>query len=178
MDLLVLGYPQLTAEDQRFVDALRSRHDLPYLDVVKPHFTMVFPISNVPLSTFRDHIARVASQFRPVAFVCRYAMVHDDHATDDYYVFLVPDEGFSTLSLLHDALYTGSLASALRLDIPYVPHIGIATLKDPRRCKALADELNRAALAIGGMIEALSVAQYDGKVVTDVEHYRLGTNAA
>ena len=55
---------------------------------------------------------------------------------------------FSGLARLHDALYTEALASRLRLDIPYVAHIGIAALKNPAHCKRLADELNDEHLAI------------------------------
>jgi len=105
-------------------------------------------------------------------------MVHNDDSSDDYYVFLVPDEGFSELALLHDALYAGVLASRLRLDIPYVPHIGIATLKDPRKCKELADELNAKPLRIQGQVEEISVVDYDGKVVTDLRHFRLANDAS
>ena len=104
-------------------------------------------------------------------------MVHNDDTSDDYYVFLVPDEGFSELALLHDSLYTNLLVTKLRLDIPYVPHIGIATLKDPQRCKELADELNGRRLRIGGRVDEISVVEYDGKLVTDLHHFRLGTDA-
>jgi 2'-5' RNA ligase len=105
-------------------------------------------------------------------------MVHNDDSSDNYYVFLVPDEGFSDLALLHDALYTRVLVPHLRLDLPYVPHVGIATLKDSRRCKELADELNAKRLRIGGRVDEISVVEYDGKVVTDLRHFRLGNDAA
>jgi len=178
MSLLALCYPKLSAEDQRFVDDFRDHHDHAYRDVVKPHFTMVFQVRDLAQPTFSEHVARVAEASVPIPFVCRYAMVHNDVSSDDYYVFLVPDEGFSELALLHDALYTKVLASKLRLDIPYVPHIGIATLKDVHRCKELADQLNAERLRIGGTIEEISVVEYNGKTVTDLRHFRLGNNAA
>ena len=105
-------------------------------------------------------------------------MVHDDDSSDDYYVFLVPDEGFSEVSRLHDALYTGRLAPNLRLDIPYVPHIGIATMKDAQVCKDLADGLNRLGLSISGEVEEITVVEYNGKIVVDLEAYRLQGHAA
>jgi 2'-5' RNA ligase len=176
--LLALCYPKLSVEDQRFVDDFRDRHDHAYRDIVKPHFTMVFQVRDLAEPSFSEHVACVAEASVPIRFVCRYAMVHNDVSSDNYYVFLVPDEGFSELALLHDALYTKVLASQLRLDIPYVPHIGIATLKDVHRCKELADELNSARLCIGGTIAELSVVEYNGKTVTDLCHFRLGNNAA
>jgi 2'-5' RNA ligase len=178
MSLLALCYPKLPVEDQRFIDDFRNRHDHTYRDVVKPHFTMVFQVRDLSEPMFSEHVAPIAEVSAPIPFICRYAMVHNDVSSDDYYVFLVPDEGFSKLALLHDALYTKVLASKLRLDIPYVPHIGIATHKDPRRCKELADELNGGGLSIGGKVEAISVVEYNGKAVTDLCHFRLGKNAA
>ena len=178
MSLLALCYPKLSAEDRRFIDEFRDRHDLAYRDVVRPHFTMVFQVRDVAESTFSKHVARIARASAAFHFVCRYAMVHNDVSSDDYYVFLVPDEGFSELALLHDALYTEVLISKLRLDIPYVPHIGIATLKDSARCKELADELNSRRLSIGGKVDEITVVAYNGKVVVDLRHFDLGSNAA
>jgi len=177
MSLLALCYPKLAVSDQQFIDAFRQRHDHAYRDVVRPHFTMVFQVDDLSAATFSAHVERIAGPSRSFPFMCRYAMVHNDDTSDDYYVFLVPDEGFSELALLHDSLYTNLLVTKLRLDIPYVPHIGIATLKDPQRCKELADELNGRRLRIGGRVDEISVVEYDGKLVTDLHHFRLGTDA-
>ena len=178
MSLLALCYPKLAPEDQRFIAEFRAHHDLPYRDVVRPHFTMVFQVRDMAEPVFSEQVERVAANSAAIRFVCRYAMLHNDASSDDYYVFLVPDEGFSGLARLHDALYTETLASKLRLDIPYVPHIGIATLKDPAHCKRLADELNGRHLAIEGTVENISVVEYNGKIVTDLHHFRLGHDAA
>lgn len=177
MSLLALCYPELSADDRRFVGEFRDRYDLAYRDVVRPHFTMVFQVQDLAESTFSEHVARAAKRAAAIRFACRYAMVHSDPRSDDCQLFLVPDEGFSELALLHDALYTGVLASKLTLEIPYVPHIGIATLEDPARCKQLADELNGRGLNIGGMIDAISVVDYDGRLVTDLRHFPLGNHA-
>ena len=174
MSLFALCYPKLSSEDRRFIDAFRDRHDLAYRDVVRPHFTIVFQVRDLPEPTFSEHVARIAQESGSFRFVCRYAMVHNDVSSNDYYVFLVPDEGFSKLALLHDALYTGVLAPRLRVEIPYVPHIGIATLNDASRCKELADELNGRRLSIGGQVEDISVVEHNGQVVIDLKHFPLG----
>jgi 2'-5' RNA ligase len=178
MSLLALCYPKLSPEDQRFVDEFRDRHDHAYRNVVKPHFTMVFQVHDVSATVFTEHVERVADASSSIRFVCRYAMLHNDVSSDDFYVFLVPDEGFSELALLHDALYSNVLRSKLRLDVPYVPHIAIATLKEAPRGKELADDLNRGRLSIGGEIKAISVVEYDGNVVSDLHHFPFGNDAA
>jgi 2'-5' RNA ligase len=174
VSLVALCYPTVTDEQQRFMDDLRSQYDLAFKDVVRPHFTLVFPVRDLPTPTFQNHVQRIARTHVPFRFVCRYAMVHDDRTNDNWYVFLVPDEGFSEIARLHDDLYTGLLASHLRLDLPYVPHIAVATLKDRVTCKEVADRLNRNGIEIAGTIDALSISEYDGTKVRDVQLIALG----
>lgn len=173
--LYTLCYPTLTSEDRRFIDDFRREHDVPFRDVVAPHLTLVFGCDEVPELTYREHVRAVAQSQRVIRFSCRYAMVGNDDSNESYYVFLVPDEGYSEISRLHDRLYRGVLAPYLRLDIPYVPHIGIATIADPRRIKTLCDELNSTGVAIHGQIEAMSVCSYDGTKITDLETFRCQT---
>jgi hypothetical protein len=42
----------------------------------------------------------------------------------------------------------------------------------------LADGLNRSGLDISGEVEEITVVEYNGKVVVDLENYRLRTIAA
>jgi hypothetical protein len=136
---------------------------------------MVFGCGEVPESVYREHVRAVAQSQGVVRFSCRYAMVCNDDSNDNYYVFLVPDEGYSEISKLHDRLYRGVLAQYLRLDIPYVPHIGIATITDAQRIKALCDQLNSAGSAVHGQIDAISVCSYDGLKITDLETFQFQT---
>ena len=174
VSLVALCYPSLSDEHQRLVDDLRSEHDLIFKDVVRPHFTMIFPVMDIAEGEFQEHVQRVAMSWKPFRFVCRYAMVHNDEFSDNWHVFLVPDEGFSSIARLHDELYVDVLASRLRLDLPYVPHIGVATNKDAAVCKQVADRLNGSNCEIGGMFQALTICEYDGSKVIDLHHVPLG----
>ena len=177
MGLLALCYPQVSEDHQQFMDQVRDRYDPVYKDVVRPHFTIVFQVHDIPEVAFSQHIQRVAARHEPFEFVCRYAMLHNDHNSDDWYVFLVPDEGFSRIARLHDELYTDLLAPQLRFDLPYVPHISVARLKDRLACKELVDELNRNGREVAGMVDTISVCAYDGQIVTNLHHFRLGKRA-
>ena len=119
--LYTLAYPLLSQADREFIDSYRSEHDAAFRDVVAPHFTMLFGCDQIAESQYKEHVRSVAARSKPVSFVCRYAMVCNDVSNENFYVFLVPDEGYSALSLLHDELYRGPLAPFLRLDAPYVP---------------------------------------------------------
>lgn len=87
--------------------------------------------------------------------------------------FLAPEEGFSALVKLHDALYRGMLASELRLDIPFLPHITVGKTSDPWEAKVLADQLNGQPRAIQGMLETLDVITYEKMTVQTLERIPL-----
>ena len=123
--LYTLGYPSLNDDDMSFIVRFRHEHDVRYRDVVAPHFTMAFGCNTVCELEYCQHVGAVAKANAPLHFSCRYAMLGSDDQDQTAYVFLVPDEGYSGFSLLHDRLYTGVLSSHLRLDIPFIPHITI-----------------------------------------------------
>ena len=176
--LLCLAYPRLTEADTKLISNFRREHDKKYVDVVEAHWTMIFPGSSegITQDDLEGHIRAVAAGSASVDFTSRYALVYDDDGCDDYYIFLVPDEGFSGISLLHDRLYADFMRPKLRLDIPYVPHIGIATSKDREELYDLATEWNRRGYEISGTIDALTLSYYDGGQVTDLKRFPLKTS--
>ena len=101
-----------------------------------------------------------------ITFALRCALVVKDALSEQTHTFLVPDEGFSDLVRLHDRLYTGLFTDQLRLDIPYIPHITVATSLDPMVCKRLADEINHQQIAISGTIRAIDIVQFANRTVT------------
>lgn len=134
----------------------------------------MFPVFGLDRERFLEHLREQARGVERIPFVCRCATVVKD-ATNEYtHVFLVPDEGYSAIVKLHDRLYEGPLSPHLRLDIPFIPHIGVANASDPRACKALADELNSEGFEIRGSVDALDAASYKHDRVTTIERVPLG----
>ncbi|NBB74510.1 MAG: hypothetical protein GVY35_12635 [Bacteroidetes bacterium] len=76
----------------------------------------------------------------------------------------------------HDGLYTGPLADALRLDLPFLPHVGIANAPIPEACKAIVDDLNAAEFEIQGRVASLEVIGFDGETVWPIDQIRLPTH--
>jgi len=173
--LYSLCYPEFSASDRQFIEDFRNEHDIPFRDVVAPHFTMVFGCNDVPLQSYRNHVEKITRSQNSIKFTCRYAMLHSDDSNDNYYVFLVPDDGYGEISKFHDKLYKGLLAPYLRLDIPYVPHIGIATIPDAGRVKSLCDKLNSTGIEISGQINSITVSEYNDSKVTDLETFQCTT---
>jgi len=116
----------------------------------------------------------VAAASRAITFSCRYAMLGADDENETAYVFLVPDEGYAEISLLHDRLYTGPLEAYLRLDLPCIPHITIGTLNSRLDAKALCDELNNQGVCIEGRIQSVSVGTIEGSRFKILSAHALG----
>lgn len=165
MSLLVLAYPEVEKKDFNWIQSFRAKHDERYFNVVDPHFTMVFPVFNISERDLVTHVQKIAKKFNEFFFVIRCAQIVKDSFSDYTDVFLIPEEGYRIFVKLHDALYTDLLEKELRLDIPFIPHLGIANSLDPLKCKKLADEINSKNIEIVGAISKLSIVSYkDDKI--------------
>jgi 2'-5' RNA ligase len=173
MALLVLAYPRISPTDFEWIKAIRARHDERYFKLVEPHFTLVFLVEGMEQSVFSSHVKQQAAGVKPISFVLRCAMVVEDDSKTFSHVFLVPDEGFSEVVKLHDRLYAGVLALELRLDIDFIPHVGVGNAADARACKLLVDELNAQDFEIGGLIDTLDVVLYEHNQVRTLERIDL-----
>ncbi len=161
MALLVLAYPEVEKKDFNWIQSFRAKHDERYFNVVDPHFTLVFPVFEVSEKDFVAHVQKAAKKFSEFFFVIRCAQIVKDSFSDYTDVFLIPEEGYRIFVKLHDALYSDLLEKELRLDIPFIPHLGIANSLDPLKCKKLADEINTKNIEIVGAISKLSLVSYE-----------------
>jgi hypothetical protein len=171
--LLVVNYPALSAEELEKIQSVRRQHDLLNYDVVAPHFTLVFPVFDHDEKSFIAHVEQIAQSLSSFDFVIRCAVLGDDAFSDYTHVFLVPDEGYSRIVRLHDLLYTGILASELRLDIPFIPHIGIANDLNPQVCKTIVDTWNATDFEIWGKVQRLDVIWYEENQVGTIAQFEL-----
>ncbi len=171
--LLVVNYPTISAEDFDWIQTIRKQHDQLNWKVVDPHFTVVFPVFSLEEKAFIHHIKQAVKEIEPFDFVLRCAVLGDDAFSDFTHVFLVPDEGCSRIVKLHDRLYTGILTNELRLDIPFVPHIGIANSCNSQVCKYLVDDLNARSFEIKGRFEKLDIIWCENDKVSTIEQVSL-----
>jgi 2'-5' RNA ligase len=163
MTHLVIAYPTLPPAGRAWIDEVRARHHGELASIVAPHFTLVFPHVAPDLGALVDHVRRCAGAVARIRFVlrCAFAMPEPDGRAS---LFLVPDEGFSSIVRLHDALYTGLLAGELRHDLPFVPHLTVGVTELPAR--AVTDALNRELDTIAGSIDALDIVARMATVTT------------
>jgi hypothetical protein len=171
---VVLAYPTISQIDYAWIQRVRAEHDQLYFKIVEPHFTLVFPIFDLAEATLVAHVVEQARKTDPFRFVLRRAVTVKDSFNEHTHVFLVPDEGSSEITQLHDALYCGPLASHLRIDIPFIPHLAIGNSLDSTNCKLLADQLNDQTFEIDGMIQRLDVVNYENHEITTIKAIELG----
>ncbi len=173
MSFLVLAYPRLSHKDFEWIQNIRSKNDARYYNIVKPHFTIVFPVTDVQPSEFIADVERNSAGFKKINFITRSALIVKDSFSEFTDVFLVPDEGYSSIIKLHNKLYSGILKNNLRLDIHFIPHIGIAGSKDPLESKSIADELNGGNFSIKGILDKLDIITYDYPKVETIKEITL-----
>jgi hypothetical protein len=174
MALGVLAYPEIKEDDYRLIQNFRKEFDELYYSVVRPHFAFVFPLDGVDRQTFTDEILKKAKGFKVIDFELKCATINKDAILDYYHLLLVPEKGFSSVVKLHDMLYSDLLFSHLRLDIDFIPHVGIANSKDPYKVKNWVDTWNKMEFSVAGTIEKLTIVDYTNSVLTDLMDVRLG----
>ncbi len=169
MSCIVLAYPEIRKSDYQLIQNYRKEHDELFYSVVEPHFTVVFPVFDHSEKEFVAEVRKTVQGVEGFEFVLRCATINKDAFSNYYHTFLVPDEGYSHMVKLHDRLYSGLLKNNLRLDIDYIPHIGIGNSKDKFECKKMVDEWNEKDFAIKGTISELTIVNYNDNKVEKLE---------
>lgn len=173
MALLAIAYPELKTKDFDWIQSIRARYDLLYYEIIKPHFTLVYPLSKTGQADFANHVRSVAQGTAKIPFVARCATVIYSSLNDLWHIFLVPDEGFSQIVKLHDSLYTDILANELKLQLPFIPHITLGNSENPQVSKSAVDKLNSQDFAIDGLISSVDIISYRSNRVETVASVKL-----
>lgn len=172
MALLAVAYPDLAPPDYTWIQSIRQQHD-PHYRLIAPHFTLVFPTPAVDQGAFIDHITVQTKQVHAIPFLIQCATFVKDAFSSQTHIFLVPDQGYSTLVKLHDACYTGILSSSLSLDVAFIPHITVGAHADPQVCKAVADQINQQGMRICGHIHTIDILAYENNRVSTIKQIGL-----
>ena len=170
MSWLIVAPFEAAPIDQARIETLRRRHD-PNHAMIPAHVTLVFPFKPDDPQAVRAHFAAIAqTQVRIRCRLAAYLAVrdHEDRAS---HVFMVPDTGRAEIEDLHDRLYDGPLAPALRLDIPYIPHVTIAAFEHHDEAEDLARGLGR--VGVAGWLNRLQLLSFEDGRITPVAQAEL-----
>ena len=166
MTFLAIAYPNINDSDYRWIQDIRQEHDRQF-SIVEPHITLVFSTNKLDPSEFTEHIRDSLAKFRSFPITLDSARIIEDDSKNFFHAFLVPSNGFSEIEKLHDLLYHGALKSELRLDIPFIPHLGIGS-GSKAEMATLVDQVNSQKITISGYLEKVSIVEYDGSKVKDL----------
>ena len=170
---LAIAYPNISTQDFNWIQKYREQNDSRYYSAVKPHFTFIFPVFDVSQEKFLSEVTTQLNDAKKINFEVKVATVNFDSFGKFYHEFLVPDEGYSDIVKLHDKLYSGSLSKELRLDIDFIPHVGIGNSDDPLISKKRVDELNSSEFSIKGVIDIINVVKYENNSIKNVKNFVL-----
>lgn len=119
------------------------------------------------------HVGSVSGDTGIIRINLEAAVIVKDSFSDYTDVFLVPDQGNNDIIKLHDRLYTGILKNELKLDIAFIPHIGIGV---PEKQKN-SDELNKNNFNIQGKKKSLDLVEYEYPKLRTIEKFNLQETA-
>ena len=174
MSYLVVAYPKISQDDFNWIQNYRKDNDPRYFSIVKPHFTIVFAVSDLPKDDFVREIKQQAEGLKKFDFEIKISTINQDDSGEYYHEFLVPDKGYSDIVRLHDKFYSGNLAGHLRFDIDFIPHIGIGNADNVQDSKKRVSALNEQMVNIKGKIDTLDIIEYAGGPVKTIEEIILG----
>lgn len=143
-----------------------------------PVFRLVFPGAGISAGDVITHVDATCAMTPPIKFCLRSAVIVPEPGARSYHVFLVPDEGFGAIVRLHDRLHVGPLAACLRPEVPYIPHVTIASTGDFNAARRIKAKLNGFDLGIDGRVDSLEIQERGGdvsKCIANVplRHHRL-----
>ena len=172
MAYLAIAYPELSTKSYEEIQKFRSDHDKLFFELIDPHFTFIFSVTDVLQTEFFQEVKTKSLGFTKFIFNARHAILHKDELSEYHYVFLIPDEKDQFIKL-HDSLYSGKLSDHLRHDIKYVPHITIGNAKERSYCQKMVEEWNKKDLTIQGTISQLTIIGFESGIVTNLEEIEL-----
>ena len=158
--------PELSRPDIERIQTVRAQHD-PQGKLLGPHVTLVFPTLATTERRLLDHVTQIIGNVRAFRAAFRCAILYKDTEKPLTYAYLLPDDGTSHFVRLHHQLLTGSLERALRLDVPYVPHITLGAFERPEAAKTVVDSFNQQPFTISGFVNTVNIARLEeGKLST------------
>lgn len=129
-----------------------------------PAFTLVFPGAAAGTPEIVKHVDAICTATARIRFCLRSAMIVPENKMGLYHVFLVPDEGFGAIIRLHERLHAGPLACCLCPDMPYIPHVTVASTTEFTAARQTMAMLNAKDLSIAGRIDEVEVHERDSAV--------------
>jgi hypothetical protein len=156
--IYVLAYPEFEPSVAGNIARFRQTHEPEKAKLVRPHVTLVFGLRGVRQLEFVASCEKVAEGVPAIAVDFDSTEIVHDPFEKTFKLFFLNSKGRDALKALHERLYDGPRRSELHPDIPFRPHMTVATHSD----RAIIERLDASeigAFPISGIIRALEVVQ-------------------
>jgi 2'-5' RNA ligase len=156
----VVAIPTMNNKDWDFLQSLRKKYDTKGYAFIEPHFTLLTNNNQFSKQILNKHLHDNFIQQKKIHFALRTAIFMPplfEHTS--WYVFLIPDQGFSELSALHHHICKTGLQLAFYKKFPFIPHITIGSFQQQEDCLQLVETINKNSFALSGCIEKISLIE-------------------
>lgn len=173
----MLAYPVLQGAAGARIEAFRRRHEPARAALVAAHVTLVFGVDGIDGTALADHAAACAAASAPIDLQLDRMQDFADPGGDGFKLFLMVGQGREQLAALHLALYGGALAARHRADLPFEPHVTIASCTDRQARDRARGECAILTLPLAGRIDAIEVASLERDSLRRIALVPLGGHA-
>jgi 2'-5' RNA ligase len=156
------------------VEAFRRRYEPARAVLVPAHVTFVFGVRALKCEELTARVSDVARQTAAFRVTFSIAEAHEDSIGGGYKLFLLADEGADALSALHRAMYAGNLECELRTDVPYRPHITVATADSAKGLETALLHVKALELPLMGRVDALQICAASPRGMETLAKFPLG----
>lgn len=172
--LYVLACPKFAPNDLAIITAFRAEFEPQRAQMVPPHLTLMFGTTAMTEDEARGVAERVAASASPFDIVFAERLLVHDPIENNEKLFLLPETGAAQVRDLHNALYARRADGELRADIPYEPHMTIATCGDVSAAEAALAASARIPLPMKAVIEGLTVVELIDSRLRTIAQLALG----
>lgn len=166
--IYVLAYPVFERPIAESIARFRRRHEPERARLVPAHVTLVFGTGTARPPDVIAQCQEAAEAVAEIDVEFTEGQIVYDPFEKTYKLSLLSAAGTDALIRLHERLHAGSLRAELRPDIPYRPHMTVATHED----RAAIERVDAAAIGrfpISGKIGSLDVVKRAGDTLNSLK---------
>ncbi len=153
-------FPSMKKSEIAFLQNIREKNDLKGYTTIGPHFTIFSPTEKFTKHEFTTFFRKNLRGQKKISFNIHTAIFMPPLVNHkSWYVFLVPDKGFSGLCKLNRLAYQNNLRSELDENFPFIPHITVGSSNDKINSIQLVNKINELGIRLSGEISRVSLVE-------------------
>ena len=167
--LYVLLYPRFSDQAALEIERFRNEFDRHRAKMIRAHITLVFGVTGIGDGALLDRTQRVCTAMKPfdIAFT-RVEQVFDK-LDQTYKLFLLPSIAEQdAIIAMYRSFYGGPLAAELRKDIPFRPHMTIATCANALSVEVAVREAQCFRLPMSARVTSVAIVKRDGDRIEEI----------